>query len=190
MNRPDAIAPLDQAPLNPFIFQTRQILGDDKEQITGVSALSQGLNKDAISKQNSADMVQQMVSVSQTRQKIIARNFAEGFLTNLFLAVYQLVIENVEGQKVAEIAGNWVQVDPENWRERKEVTVEFALGYGEQDKEAQKWVGVDQYLLQHGWPRIWSPAGLQHPREGLAGHGCQGRRELLSAAPEDPTAPA
>ena len=76
MNRPDAIAPLDQAPLNPFIFQTRQILGDDKEQITGISALSQGLSKDVISSQNSADMVQQMVSVSQTRQKIIARNFA------------------------------------------------------------------------------------------------------------------
>lgn len=152
MNRPDAIAALDQASLNPYVFQLSQALGEDKEQITGISALSQGLNKDAISKQNSADMVQQMVSVSQTRQKMIARNFAEGFLTDLFLRVYQLVIENTSGQQVAEIAGNWVQVDPENWRDRKEVTVAVNVGYGEDQKDVQKWTQIDQYLSAHGGP--------------------------------------
>lgn len=146
VTRPDAIAPLPQPSLNPFIFQTIQLLDDDKEEITGISKLSQGLNKDAISNQNSADMVQQLVSVSQQRQKIIARNFANGFMKDLFLLVYQLVLENVSGQHVAEIAGNWVEVDPSTWTARKDVSVEFAIGYGEQDKMAQKWVQIDQYL--------------------------------------------
>lgn len=157
MNRPDAIAPLDQAPLNPYVFQLSQALGEDKEHVTGISALSQGLNKDAISKQNSADMVQQMVSVSQTRQKMIARNFAEGFLKELFLAVYQLVIENTSGQQIAEIAGNYVQVNPEDWVERKQVMVEFNLGYGEQDKEFQKWTSIDQYMTHNNAGPAYGP---------------------------------
>ena len=77
--RPDAIQPMPQAALNPFVFQTLKLLDEDKEDNTGVSRLSQGLNKDAISKQNSAAMVEQLATMSMGRQKIIARNFAEGF---------------------------------------------------------------------------------------------------------------
>ena len=64
VSRPDAITPMAQAPLNPFIFQTIQMLDEDKEDTTGVSRLSQGLNKDAISKQNSAAMVEQLATMS------------------------------------------------------------------------------------------------------------------------------
>ena len=42
VTRPDAIAPIPQAPLNPFIFQTLQELQDDLEENTGVSSLSTG----------------------------------------------------------------------------------------------------------------------------------------------------
>ncbi len=79
VSRPDAISPMPQAPLNPFIFQTIQMLDEDKEENTGVSRLSQGLNKDAISHQNSAAMVEQLATMSMQRQKIIARNFANNF---------------------------------------------------------------------------------------------------------------
>ena len=72
VSRPDGISPMPQAPLNPFVFQTIQMLDEDKEDNTGVSRLSQGLNKDAISKQNSAAMVEQLVTMSQQTQKIIA----------------------------------------------------------------------------------------------------------------------
>lgn len=147
ITRDGAVQPLLQASLNPFIFQTLEKLGDDKEQLTGISALSQGLNKDAISKQNSGDMVQQMVSVSQTRQKIIARNFALHFMRRLFLLVYQLVIENEKSSKVAEIAGDWVQVDPSKWRDRNDITVEFNLGYDEADKETTKWANLHTGLV-------------------------------------------
>ena len=84
VTRPDAIAPLPQASLNPFVFQTLEALDQDAE-LTGVSRLSQGLNKDAISKQNSAAMVEQLTTMSQQRQKIIARNFANHFVKPLFL---------------------------------------------------------------------------------------------------------
>ena len=144
VSRPDAINPMPQAPLNPFIFQTIQMLDEDKEDTTGVSRLSQGLNKDAISKQNSAAMVEQLATMSQQRQKIIARNFANGFLKPLYQLMYQLVVENEPEGKIVEIAGDYVQVSPAEWGSKRDVTVELHLGYGEQEQEAQK------YLALHG----------------------------------------
>lgn len=146
VTRPDAIMPMQQAPLNPFIFQTIQMLDDDKEETSGVSRLSQGLNKDAISKQNSAAMVEQLATMSQQRQKIIARNFANNFLRPLYRLVYQLVVENEDQQKVIDLAGNFVAVTPAQWSERRDVTVEMHLGYGEQEREAQKYLAMHQLL--------------------------------------------
>jgi hypothetical protein len=144
--------PLPQSGLNPFVFQTVAMLDADKEETTGLSSLSTGMNKDAVSKQNSADMVGQLVTLSQQRQKIVARNFAECFLKPLFLEVYRLVLENEQQQKVIEVAGNWTAVAPQAWVERKDVSVEFALGYGEAEKETQKYMQVDQILSQD--PRL------------------------------------
>lgn len=142
VSRPDAINPMPQAPLNPFIFQTIQMLDEDKEDTTGVSRLSQGLNKDAISKQNSAAMVEQLASMSQQRQKIIARNFANNFLKPLYQMIYQLVVENEPDAKIVEIAGDFVEVSPAAWGQKRDVTVELHLGYGEQEAEATKYMSL------------------------------------------------
>jgi hypothetical protein len=146
VTRPDAVLPLPQTGLNPFVFQSIQLLDEDKEESTGISKLSQGLNKDAISKQNSGDMVGQMVTLSQQRQKIIARQFADAFLKALWIEVYQLVLENEKQEKVIQVAGEYVPVTPSQWSERTDVEVEFALGYGEQEREAQKYIQIDAMI--------------------------------------------
>lgn len=144
--RPDAISPMLQAPLNPFTFQTIQMLDEDKEDTTGVSKISQGLNKDAISKQNSAAMVEQLATMSQQRQKIIARNFANQFVKPLFQEVYQLVCENESQERIVELSGEYVACDPRKWREKRDVITELQLGYGEQDREAQKYLALHNVL--------------------------------------------
>lgn len=139
VNRPDAITPMAQTPLNPFVFEIINMVKENREETTGISSLSQGLNKDAISKQNSSDLVDKMVSVSQQRQKIIARNFGK-FVKELWLEVYRLIIENETKERIFEYTGNYVPVNPTAWIERKDVTVSLHLGYGEQEKEAGKYV--------------------------------------------------
>ena len=148
VTRPDGIAPLPQAGLNPFVFQTIQLLDEDKEEATGVSKLSQGLNKDAVSKQNSQAMVESLVSLSQQREKIMARNFAYQFLAELYLSVYRLVVANERKEKVVSIAGNFIRVFPSDWDDRTEVLVEMKLGYGEQEQEAQKMLAFHQMMSQ------------------------------------------
>jgi hypothetical protein len=145
VTRPDAIAPLPQAPMNPFVFQTLGMLDQNKEDVTGVSRLSKGLNKDAVSNQNSQGLVEDLVSLSERRQKIIARQFSE-FLRELYVGVYQLVLDHEDRKRVFDVAGNWVDVDPQTWRDRKDATAEIAVGYGEQEKEGDKYIMMDTYL--------------------------------------------
>lgn len=148
VTRPDGLAPVPQSSLNPFVFQTIQLLDEDKEEATGVSKLSQGLNKDAVSKQNSQAMVENLVSLSMQREKIIARNFAYQFLVNLYLEVYRLVIANERQEKVVELAGSFVRVLPSVWDERTDVAVEMKLGYGEKEQESNKFLAFHQMMSQ------------------------------------------
>ena len=182
VSRPDAIAPMPQAPLNPFIFQTLQMLDEDKEDTTGVSKLSQGLNKDAISKQNSAAMVEQLATMSQQRQKIIARNFANQFLKPLFHEVYRLVVENEQYEKVVDIAGNFVEIDPTNWKEKRDVMVELKLGYGEQERDAAKFMQLHSLFSQDPnlQPMYQLPNRYNMMKEALQKQGILNVEEFLT----------
>ena len=144
--RPDAVTPMLQAPLNPFVFQTIQMLDEDKEDTTGVSRMSQGINKDALSHQNSAAMVEQLATMSQQRQKIIARNFASQFVKPLFQEVYLLCVENESEEKIVDLAGKYIAVNPRAWKDKRDVVIEMHLGYGEQQKEAEKYVQLHGML--------------------------------------------
>lgn len=148
VTRADGIFPLPQYPLNPYVFQTIGMLDDNKEDVTGVSRLSQGLNKDAISSQNSQGMVEQLIGASMQRQKTIARNFATQFLAPLFIEVYRLVIENESSERIIEIAGQYVPVTPSSWRRQRDVSIDFRLGYGERDRLAQEYLVIGQQLAQ------------------------------------------
>lgn len=144
MKRPDAVKALEYANLNPFVFQVLEMLKANKEESTGISALSQGLNKDAISSQNSTALVDNLVSLSQQRQKIIARNFAFGYLIPLYLEVYRLILENADKEKdrIIEVAGNWVPVSIKQWKERTTCKASLHLGYGDRDRETAKYANV------------------------------------------------
>lgn len=149
VTRPDAVNPLEQAPLNPFVFQTLELLKGRNEETTGLSGLSQGLNKDAVSKQNSDAMIERLVGLSQTRQKVIARNFANKFLIPLYLKVYNLVITKENKKKVVELAGNWVEVNPSEWKERRAATATLHLGYRENDREAEELIKLAGLMTEH-----------------------------------------
>jgi hypothetical protein len=147
VNRPDAVAPLIQASLNPFVFQTIQLLDQDLEDTTGVSRLSQGLNHDAVSKQNSRGLVNDLVTLSQIRQKQVAAQFGK-FVKELYLRVFNLVVEREDRSRIVELAGDWAEVNPTTWNSRKDAELVLTLGYGEKEKETQKWISLDQLLTQ------------------------------------------
>lgn len=135
VRRPDSVTALPQNPLNPYVMNVMELLTANNEKSTGVSALSAGLNKDAISTQNSSALIDNMMKASGQRAKIAARNFAFGFFVPLMIEVVRLGILH-DKQRVIEVAGAPMQVNPQDWTERKTASVSLHLGYGEMDKLA------------------------------------------------------
>ena len=138
----DSVQPMLLPNLNPFIFEVLNTLKQNKEESTGISSLSQGLNKDAISSQNATALVDQLVTLSAQRQKIIARNFAYSFLVPLMVEIVRLAIANEKPERVIDIAGQPITVQPRKWTERTSCTVSFHLGYGERDKTVNEMMGA------------------------------------------------
>lgn len=149
VRRPDSVAPFVQNPLNPYVFQTLSLLTENNDKSTGISALSQGLNKDAISSQNSQGLVDNMMKASGQRGKIMARNFAVNFLVPLMLEVVRLAIIHKD-KRVIEVAGAPLTIDAEQWAERTTCTVSQHLGYGEKDMAANELGQGYQMLAKDG----------------------------------------
>lgn len=147
VRRMDGLAPMQQAPLNPFVFNLIQMIDEDKEEVTGISKLSQGMNKDAISTQNAQGMVEQLISQSQQRTKIIARRFGF-FLKELWHLIYHTAADYIDEAEYIAVTGEYVEINPTEWKERKAASVELSLGYGEREQEFQKWSEIDQYFSQ------------------------------------------
>jgi flagellar basal body rod protein FlgB len=161
VRRQDGIMPLQYPNLNPFVFETLQMLKDNKEENTGMSSLSQGLNKDAISSQNSQGLVEGLVTLSQVRQKVIARNFAN-VLGELYRKVRKLSIEFVSREQIASIVDEFAGVDPKLWRPERPVKVSLNVGYGEQEKEAAKYAALWGLLTKDPVASLWCAPPKQH----------------------------
>ncbi len=147
VRRMDGLSPIPQAPLNPFVFNLIQMIDEDKEEVSGISKLSQGMNKDAISTQNAQGMVEQLISQSQQRQKVIARRFGK-FVRELYHLIYSTAIDYVDEAEFIAVTGNYVEVNPTEWKDRSVASVELTLGYGEREQEANRWLEMDQYFSQ------------------------------------------
>jgi len=150
VRRPDSVTAAPQNTLNPYVFNTLTLLTDNNEKSTGISALSQGLNKDAISTQNSQGLVDNMMKAAGGRGKIMARNFAYNFFVPLMMEVIRLSILHNDKQSVIEVAGSELTVDPRLWTERKTCSVSMHLGYGEKDMAVHK--HTEAYKMLKGNP--------------------------------------
>lgn len=165
VRRMDGLAPIPQAPLNPFIFNLIEMIDGDKEETTGVSKLSQGLNKDALSSQNAQGMVEQLINQSQQRQKIVARRFGK-FLKDLWHLIYSTAVDFIDQAEYIDVTGGFVPVNPAEWKHRTAASIELSLGYGEREREAQKWIEIDQYLSQD--PELKAGYDYSHRYEVLS----------------------
>jgi ribosomal protein L29 len=105
--------------------------------------------------------VDNLISVSQVRQKIIARNFAM-FLSDLFLACRKLVLENESRKKVFEFDNTFQSVDPKLWTPTRKVQVSLHVGYGEQEKEAAKFAQLWGMLSQDPKASMFCPPEKQY----------------------------
>lgn len=114
----------------PFVgkeaFPILGYLDESKENRTGVSKASAGLNADALQSSTKAAVAATM-SGAQGRLELICRHFAEGGMKDLFTLVNNLVIKHQNAQDVFRLNGKFIPVDPRYWESNKDLVVNVAI---------------------------------------------------------------
>jgi len=127
VKREGGINPLQQPPMNPYVFSTLQWLDSSLEDTTGISKVTQGTDKEVISKQNSESMVQAMDARSQRRLRMMARRFAFQFLVELARKVYTVAQANDSTGYPLQVRGQVQQVVPSQWPPQLALQVDLNL---------------------------------------------------------------
>jgi len=128
-----AILPLQHAPFPPTSFTMVEYMDNMKEKRTGVTAYNQGLDSNSLNK--TASGVAQIMSAAQQRLELVARTFAETGVKDLFLLVHRLVRMNYTKPDIIRLRNQWVEVDPREWKNRKDLSISVGLGAGNKDQQ-------------------------------------------------------
>jgi len=95
---------------------------------TGIVRNAQGLNPDTL--HDTAKGAAALMSAAQKRTRMIARIFAETGVKDMFLGVHALLRRHGTQADTVRLRGKWVDIDPSQWGERKDMTIEIGVGSG------------------------------------------------------------
>lgn len=132
---PNAVMPLATPSLEPYSFQMLEYLDSVRESRAGVSKMSQGLSEDALTSHTTATAVNAVMTASQSRVELIARNFAETGVKSLMARIYELLLKNQDKERVVMLRNEWIPVRPDAWNDKFDCTVSVALGNGNKDQQ-------------------------------------------------------
>jgi hypothetical protein len=130
-----AVSRLDTPQLGATAFQFLDYVDKLREKRTGVSERSQGLDPNQLAPNTAATAVNQVMIAAQQRIELIARVFGETGMTDLFRLLHKLVLTNQTSKDIFRLRDKYVEVDPSEWRERKDTTVVVGLGNGSKESE-------------------------------------------------------
>jgi len=75
------------------------------------------------------------MSAAQQRLELVARTFAETGVKDLFMLVHRLIRQNITKPDIVRIRNQWIEVDPREWKNRKDLSISVGLGAGNKDQQ-------------------------------------------------------
>ncbi len=172
-NPESVVRPMPMPSLSGTVFQAIESLEVEKEARSGMSRMSRGMDSSVVSKQNSSDLISQFMNASNRRIMVMARNLAENFLKPLMFDIYKIAVESETQEKLVQLDGQFVPINPQGLGARTEMSVAVALTPEEQMQEAQMLLSLDQQFSMN--PADPTVSGL---------YGAQQRHAMLSRAYE------
>ncbi|MDA7517458.1 hypothetical protein N8511_00755 [Akkermansiaceae bacterium] len=157
MRAPGMVQPFAVPFVGKEAFPVLGYLDEAKENRTGVSKASAGLNAEALQSTTSAAVTATM-SGAQGRIELICRHFAEGGLKTMFKTVNSLVIKHQNAQDVFRLNGKFIPVDPRYWDTDKDMVVNVAISKSSDEEKFQVLTGLASKQEQ-----IMQTLGPQNP---------------------------
>lgn len=104
---------------------------------TGVSETTTGLDPDVLKQSTKGAFIENLNRASQ-KIEMIARMLAETLVKPAMIQVHALMIKHQDKPKMMRLRGKYVEVNPQEWRERTDLTLKVGLGTGSQEEQREK----------------------------------------------------
>ena len=128
-----AVNPLEQPWIGAQTLPMLEYLSTVKENRTGYTRYSQGMDSNSLNK--TARGVSLIMNASQKRMKLMARIMAESLVAPTMRGIFKTLTDYCIEKLSFRLRNNYVQYDPQEWRDGYDMTINVGLGTG--DKEQQ-----------------------------------------------------
>ena len=122
-----AVQPFNMPFVGKDCFPMLSYLDEVKENRTGISKASMGLDPDAL-QSATASAVQATVQGGQQHIELIARIFAETGMKPLFKGIYELLARHQDKERTVRLRNEWIPIDPRVWQTGMDCVVNVGLG--------------------------------------------------------------
>jgi hypothetical protein len=122
-----------------------ELLESKKENRTGYTRYSQGLDGDSLNK--TATGVNRIMDASQKRMKLMARIMAEALVAPMFRGIFKTLTDYGMDKLSFRLNGKFVQYDPQEWRDGYDLSINVGIGTGDKMQQAQYLAQISQVQL-------------------------------------------
>jgi hypothetical protein len=122
-----------------------------RENRTGVSRTSMGLNPDSLNNTATGRQIDQ--SAAYQRVELIARIAAELLVKPIFKGILKLLTDGDMEKMVFRLRDEFVEYDPNEWRDSYDMTIHVGLGTGDKMAQGQSLAALwqmQQAAMQYG----------------------------------------
>jgi hypothetical protein len=135
-------------------FPYLEFMDNVAERRVGIGSNSMGLNPEALSNQT-AKAVQAGQSAKETRVEDYARNAANDGMKRFMRCLLRLFVKHQDKPRVIRLRDKFVPMDPRQWSDAMDVTIDTGLGAGSQDRDISALsavLGKQEMAMQFGGP--------------------------------------
>lgn len=136
-----------------------------REERTGVSKTSQGLNPDSLN--NTATGRQLDMTSAMQRIELIARIIAEVYLKPTFLGILKMLTDGGMEKLAFKLRDEFVEYDPNEWRDQYDMTVNVGLGTGDSAQKIQALQMIAQNQINLLPMGLATPQNIYHTQSKL-----------------------
>jgi len=152
MRQAGAIQMLEMPFVGAAAFPLLSYLDEIKEQRTGISRASQGLDAEHL-QSTTAVAVSATQKAAQARLELIARNIAESGFKPLYKRMLGLILQFMDQPTIMRLRGEFIPVDPSTFSDY-DVLITLPLGRGSEEERRQALLGLlakqEQLIAQYG----------------------------------------
>lgn len=153
MRQAGMVQPITGTPVGGEVRPLMDYIDQLKEQRTGMSKASQGLDANAL-QSTTASAISATVRGAQVKLESYARTMAETGVKSLFKGILHLVTKYDQKPRIVRLRNNFVPVDPREWHSEFDVVVQVGLGTADDEQKIAFLTQIagkqEQILMQLG----------------------------------------